>query len=178
MNAPWWIKSSLPLHGVAALVSASYVAIGNPIFHQACFAAILIACVLNYSTYMAQNLTGHPGEKILRHKAQRMVITAVLLIVGAFGIWNIDNVACKHLRYLRNSLFGPLAILSPLLQFHALWHILTIASADNTIAAIIFIWCQGQRRHIKSKMTSKLWGTFPLVKMVEIKRRNDRVSSK
>lgn len=179
LKAPWWIKSSLPLHGIAALVSASYVIIGNPIFHEVCFAAILVACVFNYPNFMNQNLIGHPEEKIMRHKAQRMVIKAVLLIVGAFGIWNVDNVACKHLRFLRNSLFGPFLILSPLLQFHALWHILTIASADNTIAGIIYIWCQGRRRYIKSKITSKLWGTFPFVKMVQIvKRRSERISSK
>lgn len=178
-RAPWWIKSSLPLHGLAAAVSASYVIIGNPIFHQVCFAAILVACVLQYSNYTTQNLAGHPDEKIVRHKVQRMIIRAVLLIVGAFGIWNVDNVACRHLRGIRNSLFGPFLLLSPLLQFHALWHVLTIAAADNTIAGIIFTWCQGQRRHIKSKLTSKLWGTFPLVKMTEIKekRRSNRLSS-
>lgn len=170
-KAPWYIKSSLPLHALAVAVSASYVVIGNPIFHEVCFAAILVACFAQYPKFVAQNLTGHPDEKIVRHKSQRMVLRAVLLMIGAFGIWNVDNVACGRLRSARNSLFGPFVILSPLLQFHAIWHVLTIAAADYTVAGIIFIWCQGHKKIIKSKMSYKLWGCFPLVKMEPIKRR-------
>lgn len=165
------MKSSLPLHALAVAVSASYVIIGNPIFHQVCFGAILVSCVSQYPKFTGQNLTGHADEKIVRHKAQKMVIKAILLMIGAFGIWNIDNIACGRLRNMRNSLFGPLAILSPLLQFHAWWHMLTIAAADYTVAGIIYIWCQGHANKIKSKMTYKLWGCFPLIKMEPVKRR-------
>ena len=169
--APWYIKSSLPLHGLAMAVSASYVIIGNPIFHEICFAAILVACLAHYSKFTAQNLTGQPDEKIIRHKTQRMILRAVLLMIGAFGIWNVDNVACGKLRSIRKGLIGPFVILSPLLQFHALWHILTIAAADYTVAGIIYIWCKGHTKMIKSKISYKLWGCFPLVQMEQIKRR-------
>lgn len=167
-KAPWWIKSSLPLHGIALAVSASYVIIGNPIFHEICFAAILVACLLQYSSFSDRNLEGLSDEKIVRYKNMRMVVRAVVLMVGAFGIWNVDNVCCGYLRWMRGSLSGPFVILSPLLQFHAWWHILTIAAADYTVAGIIFTWCQGQRRKLKSKLTYKFWGTFPLVKMEPI----------
>lgn len=170
-KAPWYIKSSLPLHALAVAVSGSYVIIGNPIFHEICFAAILVACFAHYSKFTAQNLSGHPDEKIVKHKILRMVLRAVLLMIGAFGIWNVDNVACGKLRSMRGNLFGPFVILSPLLQFHALWHVLTIAAADYTVASIIYAWCQGHRNVIKSKMSYKLWGCFPLVKMEQVKRR-------
>jgi hypothetical protein len=176
-NAPWYIKSSLPLHALAVAVSASYVVIGNPIFHEICFAAILVACVAQYSKFTSQNLAGHADEKVIRHKTQRMVLRAILLMIGAFGIWNIDNVACGKLRSARNSLFGPFVILSPFLQFHALWHVLTIAAADYTVAGIVYIWCQGHTKSIKSKMTYKLWGCFPLVQMEQVKKRKKRSSS-
>ena len=170
-KAPWYTKSSLPLHAIGAAVSASYVFIGNPIFHEICFAAILVACILQYPNFTARNLTGHSDEKIVRHKTQRMVIKAVLLMVGAFGIWNIDNIACGYLRNMRNSLLGPFAILSPLLQFHAWWHVLTIAAADYTVAGIIYVWCQGHKKNIKSKLTYKFWGCFPLVIMEPVIKR-------
>lgn len=170
-KAPWYVKSSLPLHALAVAVSASYVVIGDPIFHQVCFGAILAACVLKSPQFITQNLVGHKDEKIIRHKSQKMIIKAVLLMASAFGIWNIDNIACIHLRNTRNSLFGPLAVLSPLLQFHAWWHMLTCAAADFTVAWIIYVWCQGHVSKIKSKLTYKLWGCFPLLKMEPIKRR-------
>ena len=170
-KAPWYIKSSLPLHTLAVAVSASYVVIGNPIFHQVCFGAILVACFAQYSNFTGQNLNGHPDEKIIRHKTRRMVLRAVLLMIGAFGIWNIDNVACGRLRSMRSSLFGPFTIISPLLQFHAIWHVLTIAAADYTVAGIIYIWCQGHKKLIKSKMSYKLWGCFPLVQKEPVKSR-------
>lgn len=91
---------------------------------------------------------------------------AVVLMIGAFGIWNVDNVCCGYLRSIRAGLAGgPFAILSPLFQLHAWWHILTVAAADYTVAGIIFTWCQGQRKKLKSKLTYKLWGSFPLVQM-------------
>lgn len=179
-KAPWWKKSSLPLHGLALAVSASYVIIGNPIFHQICFGGILVACLIQYDSFTKRNLTGLPDEKILRNKNFRTVVTASLLMIGAFGIWNIDNVACKYLRMIRtNYLVGPFALLAPLLQLHAWWHILTVAAADYTVAGIVFVWCQGQRKHLKSKLTYKLFGCFPLVKMEPIRKKSSaRISSK
>ena len=123
---------------------------------------------------MNRNTSGHPDEKIIRYKNFKTVATACLLMISAFGIWNVDNVACKHLRFMRSYLVGPLAILSPLLQLHAWWHILTVAAADYTVAGIVYIWCQGQRKYLKSKMLYKLWGCFPLVIIEPIQRKSTR----
>ena len=75
---------------------------------------------------------------------------------------------------MRNYLVGPLAIFAPLLQFHAWWHILTVAAADYTVAGIVFVWCQGQRKYLKCKMGYKLWGCFPLVKIEPAQRKSPR----
>ena len=99
-----------------------------------------------------------------------MVVKAILLMISAFGIWNIDNVCCGYLRAIRGGMVGPLTLLSPILQLHAWWHILTVAAADFTVAGIVFTWCQGQRRRLKSKLTYKFWGCFPLVLMEPIQR--------
>lgn len=43
-----------------------------------------------------------------------------------FLLWNIDNLACTQLRGWRARLAaGPVPWLSPLLQLHAWWHLLT-----------------------------------------------------
>ena len=177
-KASWWIKSVWPLYSVAIAISILYLFFGNPIFHEACFAAIIVACVLNYSYYANTNIKGLEDEKAIRQQSFRMTITAVLLMISAFGIWNIDNVACKYLRSMRSNLVWPFAILSPLLQFHALWHILTVVAADYTVAGIMYVWCQGHRDRIKSKLVYKFWGCFPLLKMTPARRSSPRINNK
>lgn len=171
-RSPWYIKSSLPLHSLALLVSASYLFIGNPIFHEICFAAILVGCFLYYGKFLRQNIAGHKKEKALRAAINRMIVVAIAAMLVAFAIWNVDNVACKHLRFFRGQMKGPFVLLTPFLQFHALWHILTVIAADYIAAGIIFTWCQGQGPKIKARMQHKLFGTMPIVRIEQRKLRH------
>jgi hypothetical protein len=167
-KAPWYVKSVIPLYSIAVGVTIAYLYIGNPIFHEVCFAAVIVGCVAAYPSFSNKNISNLPDSKLVRHKALKMTVKAATLMITAFAIWNIDNVACRYLRRMRLALWGPLVVLSPLLQFHAIWHILTVAAADYTVAGITYVWCQGRRKKIRSKLIYKLSGCFPLLKMEPI----------
>lgn len=99
-----------------------------------------------------------------------MILRAAVLMASAFGIWNVDNVACRFLRALREALPAPLVFVAPLLQFHAVWHVLTCAAGDFAICGVLYVWCQGQADRMKVQLEGKLGGLFPSLRIEHIER--------
>lgn len=161
----------LPLYSVALAVTAAYIHFENPIFHQVCFGAILVGCALAYPSFAASNTKGLANAKQVRRLVFNMIVKAALLMIGAFGIWNVDNVACGVLRKLRDALPVPLLFVSPLLQFHALWHILTCAAGDYAVCGVMYMWCQGRSNKMRVQMDGKIGGLFPALRVEQISKR-------
>lgn len=110
------------LAGQALLISYVYVWWRqNAIFHQVAFGCLVAAII---AVYIVRCL-------IFRQKSSKPVDgfspEAILAMVAAFagagfGFWNVDNQFCSQLRAMRTSMTP---VLTPLLQFHSLWHLLT-----------------------------------------------------
>lgn len=175
-EAPWWRKSVWPLYSVALAVTVAYIHFENPIFHQVCFGAILVGCALAYPAFAAANTATLADGKQVRSLVSSMILRAVLLMASAFGIWNVDNVACHFLRTLRDSLPVPLLFVSPLLQFHALWHILTCAAGDYAVCGVMYMWCKGRSDKMRVRLDGKIGGFFPCLRVEPVERRKLRSS--
>lgn len=180
-SAPWWRKSCLPAYGVSVAVSLAYAACQNPIFHQVCFGGLLLGCVLAYPSFAASSTRGLADAKAVKHKAFGLFLRAAMLMLTAFGIWNIDNVACAHLRTIREFLESRHLMfwMSPCLQFHAIWHMLTTAAADYMVVGVVYMWCQGQRSRraastsgsLEIEIQNKIFGAFPQILITRSKAR-------
>ncbi|KAJ2362289.1 alkaline ceramidase ydc1, partial [Coemansia sp. RSA 2607] len=120
---------ALALFAYSAIVTLVYLQIRKPVFHQVAY-AVEVFIVLIRST-MHQIEIRKTNMRAFQEMQQLF-----WLGVGAFGLsfflWNIDNIYCTNLRAIRNSL--P-AVLAPLFQLHAYWH---IGTALGCYASIVY----------------------------------------
>ncbi|XP_072035038.1 alkaline ceramidase 3-like [Amphiura filiformis] len=93
----------------AVTITIVYLTIQDPIFHQVCY-GILVVSIIGRGIYCMRSM-GH---------SRYLFIYSVTSIIGAFGIWNIDNIFCSQIRSWRDSLPFPLSVLT---QGHMWWHI-------------------------------------------------------
>lgn len=95
----------------AMAVTVLYVQHKVAAFHEAAYAVQVLLII--FLTHNRAKRTAHGSE--LRSLFYRGVTSYGL----GFLCWNIDNLACDHLKVMRGAA-GPLA---PLLQMHAWWHV-------------------------------------------------------
>ncbi|PWN93659.1 alkaline phytoceramidase [Acaromyces ingoldii] len=104
-------------------ITVGYLYLGNPIFHQAAYATIqLVSTLRNLDLLYSSRspLLASPAGRATRDQIQRTLGVGSVLFLGAFGIWNIDNIYCAHLRDIRKKHGFPLSLLT---QGHGWWHI-------------------------------------------------------
>lgn len=102
-------------------VSIFYVVNGNLLVHTYSFAAMLTFIWPRTLYLMKTN-----GQRIIWARA-------VVLLVIAFVLWNIDLRKCFELRKMRNQIGLPWAFL---LELHGWWHILTAVGASEYIKLV------------------------------------------
>jgi len=102
----------------AIAVTAIYMHIKDPTFHQVAYAA-LTALVLTRSIYLLHT-------RVEDAKARQNMWWTIMIGVGTFAtgflLWIIDNECCDFLRSVRHQIGIPWAFL---LELHGWWHILT-----------------------------------------------------
>ncbi|CAO3641504.1 unnamed protein product [Cunninghamella blakesleeana] len=108
----------------SAFVTYSYIIINNPVFHQVSYAILVIAIVFR-SVYLVQHLPNR--NEIQRYDYIQPQLVKLLKLsasgfIFAFFLWNVDNIFCHQLTYLRT--FVPYA-LGSFTQLHGWWHNLT-----------------------------------------------------
>ncbi|XP_077988131.1 alkaline ceramidase 3-like [Glandiceps talaboti] len=106
----------------ATIVTIAYLHIKDPVFHQ--WAYGILAGFLTLSGFYFMVYKG--GSKPL-------ALTAGITYLAGFILWNIDNIYCDKLRYLRGNMISPLR---PMTQLHGWWHVL---AGIGTFMSIIFI---------------------------------------
>ncbi|KAJ2709758.1 alkaline ceramidase ydc1, partial [Coemansia spiralis] len=120
---------SLGLIGYSATVTLVYVQIRRPVFHQ-------VAYALEVVVIMARSMMHQIEVRKTDQRAYSELVQLFCLGAGSFGmafvLWNIDNIFCAELRALRAVV--P-AVLAPLLQLHAHWH---IGTALGCYASIVY----------------------------------------
>ncbi|KAJ1920066.1 alkaline ceramidase ydc1 [Mycoemilia scoparia] len=98
-------------------VTLIYLVNRNPVFHEVAYGLQ----VLFYTVYGAYVQKGVSKAKPHLHKNMVGIMShAFFAFLLSFIVWNLDNMYCDTLREIR---FRVHPVISPLFQFHALWHI-------------------------------------------------------
>jgi len=111
----------------ASSVTAAYLYINNPVFHQISYA--LLVSILNFrSYYLLTQIPKGPTQMCMK----KLLFTAWTTFGLGFFLWNIDNITCHQLRQARHKIGMPL---SHLLELHGWWH---IGTAFGTYYWVVF----------------------------------------
>ncbi|XP_072035039.1 alkaline ceramidase 3-like [Amphiura filiformis] len=94
----------------AVTVTLVYLTIQDPMFHEVCYGS-LVLLIIGRCIYCIRTM----------EHSRYLCMYGMASIIGAFIIWNIDNICCTQLRSWRDSLPFPLSVLT---QGHMWWHIL------------------------------------------------------
>lgn len=106
----------------SVFVTVIYVTMKSPLIHQTAYAILVLTLV-----YKAIDVALKCDKW-----SRKMVVLGTIIYATGFILWNIDNLFCHHLRYIRYLL--PVG-LKPLAQFHLWWHFL---SGYSTYLHIVF----------------------------------------
>ncbi|KAI5453568.1 alkaline ceramidase ydc1 [Naganishia albida] len=128
------------MHGIAAMLAfdvwltASYIAMPNPIYHQLAFALIQFAgggrCIYLYRTRLPPS-DKHPA----RRDIYRLTTVGAAIFATGFAIRNVDNILCNTLRQWREAI-SPFGFL---LECHGWWHLLTGLGAYYFMQGAIYL---------------------------------------
>lgn len=143
-----WLQIFLAVYCI--IVTAVYLLIKDPIFHEAAYGLLVICLVIVSFRVIRQCEHNLP-----------LVISGIFIYLFGFILWNIDNNFCPQIRKVRQDLGS----LGPVSQLHAWWHLL---AGIGTYLAILF--CIHTRylylkRDPKIKMFGGIWPyiSFPLI---------------
>ncbi|PWN39711.1 alkaline phytoceramidase [Ceraceosorus guamensis] len=104
-------------------ITVGYLYSGNPIFHQAAYAAIQLTSTVRIVTLLrssSSSINKTLAGRKLKQDINKIFIRGAVTFLTAFGIWQVDNIFCSWLRSTRRLVGQPIALL---LEGHAWWHI-------------------------------------------------------
>ncbi|KAI0156470.1 ceramidase [Xylariaceae sp. FL1272] len=115
---------TLSLATVFPLFGVFYVWTGKIIYHYVGFSLAVYSIVLRGIYLFYWRKPGFPAAQVAQWRIRGRI--ALILMIVAFVLWNIDLELCAELRKLRQQIGLPWAWL---LELHGWWHILTAMSA-------------------------------------------------
>ncbi|KAJ3141999.1 hypothetical protein HK100_004177 [Physocladia obscura] len=120
----------------AITVSVAYLYLQNPVFHQLCFAAlgILMAGMMPFQIARLRKMKRVTTGQI--KNLQRVYGLSVGSILVGFSLWLFENVFCAHLRDMKKSIGRPANII---LEFHVLWHYLSVLSVYSATVCVEYM---------------------------------------
>ncbi|KAJ1908242.1 alkaline ceramidase ydc1, partial [Tieghemiomyces parasiticus] len=121
-------KLPLGLFAYSALVTAIYLYNRDPVFHQVSY-ALEVAVIVFRNAYLlscipaaTSNQLARNGGQCTRAVLQRLFTQSAATFLLGFALWNVDNIFCPQLRYIRSQVGTPF---DTLFQLHGWWHIFT-----------------------------------------------------
>ncbi|KAI8918775.1 alkaline ceramidase 3 [Entophlyctis helioformis] len=111
------VTAGLVVYSVA--VTAIYVQIRNPVFHEVSYGLLVAATVILPIRHLLKMSDTHPKET--RTLVILFVASFTTYITG-FVLWNIENLNCVAVREWRARAGFPLRVVG---QLHSWWHLLT-----------------------------------------------------
>lgn len=110
-----WVVLLLVVLGIATTVL--YLATGDPLVHQSCY-AVLVTVIVARSFQVSR--------RTVRPELKRLFWLGLVSYLTAFVLWNVDNMLCAVLQARRVQAYrhgGFQLLLVPLTQMHAWWHV-------------------------------------------------------
>lgn len=130
------------LLGTAVSITLYYYITQNPVFHQVAYGVLTATLVFHSIWVMEGKLRpavearqGPQGHKLLK-SMWIMVGVGLAIFLGGFLIWNLENVFCSEIIYVRRAIGLPWAVL---LEGHAWWHLMTGMGAYYCIVWSIWL---------------------------------------
>ncbi|KAH6630639.1 ceramidase [Chaetomium sp. MPI-SDFR-AT-0129] len=125
------------LVGLAVFITVYYLYAKDPVFHQVAY-GLLTACTIFRGFYvMERDLRPQLLRKQEPAACQRcmrtmykLALTGIVMFLGGFFIWNMDNIFCHNLTATKNQILLPWSVV---LEGHGWWHILTGLGAYHLI---------------------------------------------
>ncbi|KAJ3131437.1 hypothetical protein HK100_006369 [Physocladia obscura] len=120
----------------AAVVTAMYLYLNNPVFHEVAYgilAAILFLLPPVQISYIKSNYSQH-ATKI--SNLWKIYVYGAFSFLAGFAIWGIDNNFCETLRGVRVNIGYPLRVL---LEFHLWWHLGTALGTYSSVILITYL---------------------------------------
>ncbi|KAL1924762.1 uncharacterized protein VTP21DRAFT_4416 [Calcarisporiella thermophila] len=127
-----FLPALLALYGI--VVTAVYIKIRNPVFHQVAY-AILVGILVVRSVALLRRIE----DKKRKGELSFLLQMAVMTFGGGFVLWNIDNQFCNGLRNIRWR-YLPFPF-SGLAELHGWWHILTCLGTHFYLIANQYLYC-------------------------------------
>ncbi|KAI5462928.1 alkaline phytoceramidase [Mariannaea sp. PMI_226] len=122
------VSLGIGLLGLAAFITLYYHITKDPAFHQTAY-AILTATIVFRSMWVMESQLRPALEARQARKSDEllktmwiMVITGLLVFLGGYLLWILDNTYCAQVRGIRRAIGLPWAVL---LEGHAWWHLMT-----------------------------------------------------
>ena len=111
------LVAALTFYSVA--VTAIYIAIRVPLFHQVAYAFLTLFTIILPAMHVSKVTKTYPNDK---HRLWTAYWFSLIGYLAGFICWNLDNLYCDQLRSWRNDVGYPLRFVG---EFHSWWHFLT-----------------------------------------------------
>ena len=105
----------------------AYLYVRTPIFHQLAYGVLVAALTLRI-LFLLTNCPKSESKTVMKS----LIYRSLSMFFLGFLLWNVDNMACFHLRNTRKTVGPYIGILT---ELHGWWHIL---SAFSSYYLIVF----------------------------------------
>jgi dihydroceramidase len=105
-----------------------YLYAKDPVFHQVAYGFLTLSSTIRGFYVTEVDVKSALRKRVPAEADQRMrqirtlAVSGILIFLGGFFIWNMDNLFCHHLVRARNQIQLPWSVV---LEGHGWWHILT-----------------------------------------------------
>lgn len=127
---------AVALAGLACFITVYYLYAKDPVFHQVAYGILTLSATCRGFFVMERDLAPVLEKRVpseapqLMREIRTLAVTGIVMFLGGFFLWNLDNIFCHHLILARNQIKLPWAVV---LEGHGWWHILTGLGAYHMI---------------------------------------------
>ncbi len=130
-SGPYNVAINVVLAVVFPLFAMFYIWTGKIIYHASAFGLMMVLVTLRGNYILYWRKPALPSDKLGDWKVRGRRCLVILLV--AYGLWNIDLEFCAELRHLRERIGIPWAWL---FELHGWWHVLTAISASECMGVV------------------------------------------
>ncbi|KAJ3088387.1 Alkaline ceramidase 3, partial [Quaeritorhiza haematococci] len=142
----------------AALVTAVYLYIRHPVFHQVSYAFLVAITAITPILHMRRLRKDYPTQYGLM---MFIFVLHTFSYLFGFFVWNVENLNCDRIRAWRDEVGYPFRIVA---ELHAWWHILTGYGTYGHLQLMQYFRYLALKRQ---DVQLKYWFLLPVISLVD-----------
>ncbi|KAJ3264468.1 Alkaline ceramidase 3 [Chytriomyces hyalinus] len=142
----------------SAAVTAMYLRLNNPVFHEVCYGIIAAILFLTPAAHIRHMNRNYPQYSDKISGLWNLYWYSVMSYLMGFCIWGVDNNFCEVLRGIRAQVGYPWRIV---FELHLFWHFGTAVGSYASVMVITYLRLLATGR--TDVYLKWMWGVFPLV---------------